>query len=29
MEISFRKGAKVLGVSHTTFANWVKEKGYY
>ena len=28
-EISFRKGAKVLGVSHTTFANWVKEKGYY
>ncbi|SUB75618.1 recombinase family protein [Peptoniphilus indolicus] len=28
-EISLRKGAKVLGVSHTTFSNWVKEKGYY
>lgn len=25
-EISLRGGAKILGVSHTTFSNWLKEK---
>lgn len=27
-EISLRKGAKELNVSHTTFSNWLNEKGY-
>lgn len=26
-QISLRSGAKLLGVSHTTFAKWLKEKG--
>ncbi|MGT2943630.1 recombinase family protein [Streptococcus constellatus subsp. viborgensis] len=27
-KISLRNGAKQLNVSHTTFSNWIKEKGY-
>lgn len=27
-EIGLRAGAKELGVSHTTFSNWLKERGY-
>lgn len=27
-EISLRKGANMLGVSHTTFSKWLLEKGY-
>ena len=27
-EVSLRSGAKQLNVSHTTFSNWLKEKGY-
>ncbi len=27
-KISLRAGAKQLGVSHTTFSKWLKEKGY-
>ncbi|MDD7510780.1 MAG: recombinase family protein [Peptostreptococcaceae bacterium] len=27
-EISLRTGAKRLGVSHTTFSKWLKDKGY-
>ena len=27
-KISLRNGAKQLNASHTTFSNWIKEKGY-